>query len=1015
MSVVLPPKTASRLSLWLLLLWLTIPGPISAHNGAVAIAVPVEGITIDGDLSDWPRDVPVYPIRENTDAYGLTDLSGANLNASLDFSPEFMVGYSREEQLLFVAMRTRDDTLTHRDGCEVYLHDHRHLDREPLQVVREHGGSASLAPGGTGPLDFFLGSRRFRGSGSLSAMGRTGDVTVFEWALNPYGAPGSERVALEPGVTMGFDVVATDADGPDDTQAWVAWTPGIFKISHSERLGDLRLVGSSLELATVEGRVVVDGAVDDDALLTVIAEDGSGALYLAVADSGSAYRLHLPAGAYEFSVLEGRGTDPSEVQVRGGARCSLDLAVAELIPADATSIYRAPTGETGFLLPWSKAMYRVGDDPTWARPDLDDEGWQRPSSSLQEVTLGLPSRTAVWVRHRLDVHPALWSQPVALAGDLIAEFDSLVVYLNGEPVHATGSDAGIIKRMPRMLVLGDRRDQVLALRLSDRVRGSPSDSLTRILDFGLELGDGRGGLIDYVVSVRDQGVVLVLIAGIPLVFAVVHFLLFAFYPKTQQNLYFGLVATCVAALGSGALCLTWGLGDAMGLFLLAGLFALPLASLRLLYSLFYTRVPVVMWAFLFAGGAGLTAFATGAWGGAHAWGAGLGLVVVACIGAIYTGVRRGWSRWYWLLSLGSVASFFFSQLVVTAAFVEIPRILAVSVWRRKRGAATVGLGFLALLLGVAGMVVVIVRAGGGGGWGAIYPLAGGVIGLLAAMSIHLARQVGGTSRDLEYQLQRVEQLSERNLRQERALREEMERELQTAHDLQMGLMPTEPPVVRGLEVAARCVPATQVGGDFFQYFHQGDRLSVSTADVTDHGMEAAIPVVMFDGILDSQVELADELEDLFSRLNERMVSRMPGRTHVCFSMAQIDINTRAARFANAGCPYPFHYRAAMGDLVELRVDAYPLGIREGTTYRAIETQLDAGDRLVFCSDGVMEAQNGAEEMFGFERTAEVIRTGCAEDLPAEGLLERVLSEVRSFSGDRPQEDDMTCVVVRVDS
>ena len=243
---------------------------------------------------------------------------------------------------------------------------------------------------------------------------------------------------------------------------------------------------------------------------------------------------------------------------------------------------------------------------------------------------------------------------------------------------------------------------------------------------------------------------------------------------------------------------------------------------------------------------------------------------------------------------------------------------------------------------------------------------------------------------------------------------EMEEELQAAHDMQMGLMPTESPRISGLEIASRCIPATQVGGDFFQYFHQGDRLSISTADVTDHGMEAAIPVVMFDGILDSQIEIAGELEDLFSRLNERMVSRMPGRTHVCFSMAQIDINTRAVRFANAGCPYPFHYRAATGDIVELQVDAYPLGIRPGTTYHAIETQLRPGDRLVFCSDGAMEAQNPDEEMFGFERTAEVIRTGCGEGVPAEGLLKRVLSEVRAFSGDRQQEDDMTCVIVQVE-
>ena len=73
---------------------LSFSHPSHAHNGAVAIAVPVEGIVVDGDLSDWPEGMHVYPIRENTDGYGTTDLTGTDLDTSADFSPEFMVGIS---------------------------------------------------------------------------------------------------------------------------------------------------------------------------------------------------------------------------------------------------------------------------------------------------------------------------------------------------------------------------------------------------------------------------------------------------------------------------------------------------------------------------------------------------------------------------------------------------------------------------------------------------------------------------------------------------------------------------------------------------------------------------------------------------------------------------------------------------------------------------------------------------------------------------------------------------------
>ena len=73
-------------------------------------------------------------------------------------------------------------------------------------------------------------------------------------------------------------------------------------------------------------------------------------------------------------------------------------------------------------------------------------------------------------------------------------------------------------------------------------------------------------------------------------------------------------------------------------------------------------------------------------------------------------------------------------------------------------------------------------------------------------------------------------------------------------------------------------------------------------------------------------------------------------------------------------------------------------------YQAIETQLEPGDRLVFCSDGIMEARNSAGDMFGFEKTAETVRQGCQAGLSAEALLERMLSEIRTFSGDHPQDD-----------
>ena len=184
--------------------------------------------------------------------------------------------------------------------------------------------------------------------------------------------------------------------------------------------------------------------------------------------------------------------------------------------------------------------------------------------------------------------------------------------------------------------------------------------------------------------------------------------------------------------------------------------------------------------------------------------------------------------------------------------------------------------------------------------------------------------------------------------------------------------------------------------------------------VTGHAMAAAIPAVMFDGILDSQMAFGDDLESLFSRLNERLVEKMQRRSHICFSMAQIDVASLKARFGNAGNPYPMHYRASDSALEEIRIDAYPLGVRAQTSYDITELTLRHGDRLIFYSDGIPEAMNGNGDIFGYDRTSDTLRQACDEGVSAKTLVDRVLSDVANFCGNRPQDDDQTIVVVAVE-
>ena len=209
-------------------------------------------------------------------------------------------------------------------------------------------------------------------------------------------------------------------------------------------------------------------------------------------------------------------------------------------------------------------------------------------------------------------------------------------------------------------------------------------------------------------------------------------------------------------------------------------------------------------------------------------------------------------------------------------------------------------------------------------------------------------------------------------------------------------------------------------GDAFTFYEVDDgavdnALTISLADVTGHAMEAAIPAVMFSGILDNQMEQAEPLEELFQSLNRSLCRSLGEHTYVCLSMLDIDPASRRMGVANCGCPYPLLYRQATGQIEEIQVEAYPLGIRPDTEYVAKEVALEPGDYVVLHSDGFSEATNAEGQLSGFDRTMEVIRQGCSEGLTPEDMIERLIGEVKAFTADEPQADDMTCVVIKVEA
>ena len=244
----------------------------------------------------------------------------------------------------------------------------------------------------------------------------------------------------------------------------------------------------------------------------------------------------------------------------------------------------------------------------------------------------------------------------------------------------------------------------------------------------------------------------------------------------------------------------------------------------------------------------------------------------------------------------------------------------------------------------------------------------------------------------------------------------LEEELETASQMQMRLMPTDNPSITGFNIAGRCRPATHVGGDFFQYYpkEQG-RFSVAMADVTGHGMQAAIPNVLFSGMLENQMELEVAPEAIVENLNRSLTRSLEPRTFVCFSLGELDPELSRIRLVNGGCPYPYHYVAATSEVHEVENSALPLGLRAGSEYAGVDCELAIGDRIVFCSDGIIEAGNVDGQLFGFDRTRLAVERLAKQGLTAESMVDTLLAEVDAFCDGTEQDDDQTIVVIEVTS
>jgi serine phosphatase RsbU (regulator of sigma subunit)/anti-sigma regulatory factor (Ser/Thr protein kinase) len=238
--------------------------------------------------------------------------------------------------------------------------------------------------------------------------------------------------------------------------------------------------------------------------------------------------------------------------------------------------------------------------------------------------------------------------------------------------------------------------------------------------------------------------------------------------------------------------------------------------------------------------------------------------------------------------------------------------------------------------------------------------------------------------------------------------ERIEQELRVARVIQHTLLPKELPALPGWQVAAYYQPARAVGGDFydFLYFEDG-RLGIVIGDVTDKGVPAALVMATTRSILRSAAQAQVTPGKALEQANDQLCPDIPPKMFVTCLYAILDPATGRLQYANAGHDLP--YRHEQGSVAELRATGMPLGLLPGMTYEEKETVLAPGERVLFYSDGLVEAHSPTREMFGFPRLMGLL----AEQGSAPDEIDFLLKHLADFTGPEwEQEDDVTLVTLQ---
>jgi len=654
--------------------------------------------------------------------------------------------------------------------------------------------------------------------------------------------------------------------------------------------------------------------------------------------------------------------------------------------------------ESGYLGLYMTSQYGwkyfPGDDARWKEPGFNDRWWQPLASEtgIDEVTKG-EWQGVGWFRCRFRIDDSLKGKAMVV---FIHHLGTAHVYLNGKLIHrsdddnySAGSKSAAQTRGWQTFTFDDCSQQVMAVRFEDRnaaahVRmGFPGGfrliltTLTRKLRrvYGPEM------------MLHSIKVALLLI---PLLLALIHLLLFLFYRKMRENLYYSFCLIGFAGYFYSVMqrYITTVPETMVFLYRIGPLLNTFTVLLLLLtsYAVVYGKIPRRHRYFA------AMAIAVGLWGLIKPLGViHLGLyiyttiVILECFRTFYRNPKgRDGGRWIIMLGI--------STLVVLSLYQATEVIMEMIAY----GTMEPPRSFYRVLT------------------------YGGTV-FMVCMSMYLSSHFARINKDLEAQLVQVKELSACNLEQERdARRREMERrlleadnsrktkELEEARLLQFSMLPKEIPQPPHFKISVFMSTASEVGGDYYDFHSAADgTLTAVIGDATGHGMKAGTMVTTIKGLFGTY-QASRPITDFFKESSRIIKGMSLGNLHMALQLVRI--NDHYVTLSTAGMPPPLVFRKTSRQVESFPIKAPPLGAFADYQYRKQSTTcLQSGDILLMMSDGFPERFNAQGDMLGMDLVIDMFKTAACTQ--PERVIDVLTEAGQQWSGGKEQDDDITFIAV----